>query len=715
VNDSLFSDSWYRVASLRPRLRNHAQVHRHTYRGAVWYVLQDNASGRFHRFTPVANAVIGLMDGKRSVQEIWDLACVQLGDAVPSQDEIIKLISDLHRADVLQSDAPPDLEEIQRRRKQHWRTRFKQYFGNPMSLRFPLYDPDALLQRMMPFARPLFGWFGLLLWLATLAAAGLLAAMHWPAFSDGMLDHVFSVDNLLVMWLVFPLVKVLHEFGHGLAVKARGGQVHEMGVMLLLLMPVPYVDASFAAAFEDKRWRMLVGAAGMLTELFIAALAMIAWVWLEPGFERAIAYNVILITGVSTLLFNGNPFLRYDGYYILSDWLEIPNLGQRSNEYLGYLINRYLFGVPDMKSPVVARGEARWFVFYSITSFAYRMFMMVTIVLVVASRFFLFGLLMAVWSVFTMLLMPVFKNVKYLANSPRLHTRRGRALAISVAAAGSALLLLFVLPAPSYTHAQGVVWAPEEAQVRANVDGFVAEVAARAGAGVARGQLLVRSEDPVLRAREAVAAAALVELEARRDAAMVASRVQADILEQQIAHARVTLADARKRLQEMQIAAPSDGTFVLADELNMQGRFVQRGELLGFVTGGELRTVRVVVAQAYADLVREDTAAVRVRASERLDRTLDARVLRALPGATEQLPSMTLSMQGGGEIALDPRAPEEGRALEKLFVVDLEVPPGSGLSLLGSRVHVRFEHTPEPLAWQWYRGARRIFMKKFSV
>lgn len=712
---SLFSDSWYRVATLRPRLRSHAQIHRHAYRGGVWYVLQDNASGRFHRFTPVANAVIGLMDGRRSVQEIWDMACVQLGDAVPSQDEVIKLISDLHRADVLQSDAPPDLEEIQRRRKQHWRTRIKQYFGNPMSLRFPLYDPDAVLQRMMPFMRPLFGWAGLLLWFGVLAIGLLMAAMHWREFSDGMLDQVFSIDNLLIMWLAFPLVKVLHEFGHGLAVKARGGQVHEMGVMLLLFMPVPYVDASFASAFEDKRWRMLVGAAGMMTELFIAALAMIAWVWLDPGFERALAYNIILITGISTLLFNGNPFLRYDGYYILSDWLEIPNLGQRSNEYLGYLINRYLFGVQDMKSPVVARGEARWFVFYSITSFAYRMFMMVTIVLVIASQFFLFGVLMAIWAVVNMLLMPVFKNLKYLAASPRLRTLRGRAIATSTVVIGTALLALFAVPAPSYTRAQGVAWAPEEAQVRANVDGFVEQVAIRTGSAVAKGQALIATRDPVLLAREAAAASELQELQARHTAAAVSNRVHAHILEQQTAHARVALDAARKRLDELHVLAPSSGTLVLTDEESLPGRFVQRGELLGFVTGDELRTVRVVVRQAAADKVREGTVAVEVRPAEALSRTIEARVLRTLPGATEQLPSMTLSLQGGGDIALDPNAQDEGRALEKLFIVDLEVPPGSGLKLLGSRVHVRFEHSPEPLGLQWYRGARRIFMKKFSV
>ncbi len=137
----MFSTSWYRVAELRPRLRNHAQVHRHVYRGGVWYVLQNHSTGKFHRFTPVANHVIGLMDGKRTLREIWDLACVRLGDEAPSQDEAIKLISDLHKADVLQSDAPPDPHELHQRRKQHEKVRLKQYIGNPLSLRFPLFDP----------------------------------------------------------------------------------------------------------------------------------------------------------------------------------------------------------------------------------------------------------------------------------------------------------------------------------------------------------------------------------------------------------------------------------------------------------------------------------------------------------------------------------------------------------------------------------------------
>ena len=195
----------------------------------------------------------------------------------------------------------------------------------------------------------------------------------------------------MLLWITFPFVKALHELGHGFAVKRWGGEVHEMGIMFLVFMPVPYVDASAASAFQSKYQRMVVGSAGMLVEVFIAALAMFVWLNVEPGMIRAVAFNVMLIAGVSTVLFNGNPLLRFDGYYVLMDWLEIPNLGSRANQYIGYLIQRYPFGIRNAQSPVSARGERGWFVFYSIASFCYRMFIFATIIWFVAGEFFVVG------------------------------------------------------------------------------------------------------------------------------------------------------------------------------------------------------------------------------------------------------------------------------------------------------------------------------------
>ncbi|MDH3511319.1 MAG: hypothetical protein OER85_10755, partial [Gammaproteobacteria bacterium] len=351
MGSQLFSPLWYRVAELKPSLRAHTRVHRHVYRGAPWFVVQDFAAGRVHRFTPAAYRVIAMMDGHHSVNEIWKTIDDKLGDEAPTQDDIIQLLAKLHGADLLLVETPADVKELFRRYQQRRRQGLKQRFANPMAMRFALLDPDRLLNRMMPWVRPVFSAMGFVVWAGIVAVALVMAAMHWAELTENMSDRVLSAQNLFLIWLVYPVIKLLHELGHGLTVKRWRGEVHEMGIMLLVLAPLPYVDASASAAFKDKRKRMLVGAAGIMVELFVAALAMFVWAAAEPGLVRSVAFNVMLIGGVSTVFFNGNPLLRFDAYYVLADFLDMPNLGARANQYIGYLLQRYAFGLQEAESP----------------------------------------------------------------------------------------------------------------------------------------------------------------------------------------------------------------------------------------------------------------------------------------------------------------------------------------------------------------------------
>ena len=348
--DTLFSPSWYRVAELKPRLRSHAQIHRHDYRGKVWFILQDHMAGRSHRFSPAAYRFIGMMDGKRTVQQLWDGVADQAGDKAPTQDEVIRLLGQLHAADALICDVTPDSQELFRRYQRQERMKLKQRLSSPMAIRIPLLDPERFLERTLPFARLLINRYTALLWLVTIIIGGVLAAVHWNDLSKDIVDRALTPQNLLLIWFIYPVVKALHELGHAYLAKMCGGEVHEIGIMFLVLMPVPYVDVSSAWGLRDKRKRMAVGAAGIAVEMFLGALALFAWLSVESGAVHAIAYNVILISGVSTLLFNGNPLLRFDGYYVLADAIEIPNLGTRANKYLGFLLQRYLLGVRDAET-----------------------------------------------------------------------------------------------------------------------------------------------------------------------------------------------------------------------------------------------------------------------------------------------------------------------------------------------------------------------------
>lgn len=713
--DTLYSDAWYRVADLRPRLRSHAQIHRHIYRGEVWYVLQDHASGRFHRFTPVANLLIGLMDGSRTLQQIWDVAMERLGKDVPPQDEVIKLLSDLHRADVLQSDATPDLHELEQRRRTQWRMKVMQYVSNPMSLRIPLLDPDRWLDRVAPYLRWLTGPVGAVLWLAVVGYGLALAVGHWQELSTGVFDKLFIFHNLVLMWFLFPIVKSLHELGHAVTVKLGGGEVHEMGIMLLVLMPIPYVDASSASAFRSKRMRMLTGLAGILVELFLAALALMAWVKLGPGIERAIAYDVVLITGLSTIIFNGNPLLRYDGYYVLSDYLEIPNLAQRANEYVGYLVNRYILAIDTAEPPHIAKGERSWFVFYALASFVYRMFVTLTIVLLIAGRFFIVGILLAIWSLYAMLLLPALSKLSQTASSHVLRAKRWLILGRTVGVVLAALFVLFFLPLPSSTDVQGVTWAPKDSQVRAGEDCQVTRLVAKPMSRVRKGDVLFECENMELLARERLAQGQYDELAARYDAALTVSRLQGSILQEQIDQAREALAVSQARIANLTVRSPSDGTFVIDTPEDLAGKYFQRGELVGYIMDKASSSVRVVVPQSSEEAVNSLTSRVEIRPVDNPGQLIAARIAREVPAATSELPSMTLSLQGGGDIGLDPTKPGDNRSLEPLFVVDLDLPSGVHLPYLGSRIYVRFVRAPEPLAVQLYHGFRRLLLQRFNV
>ena len=322
---TLFSPSWYRVAGLKPRLRTHVDIHRHSYRGTIWFVLQDHSSGRSHRLTPAAYAFIGLMDETRTVQNIWDLCNERGGRDAPTQDDVVRLLGQLHAADALICDVPPDTRELfrrfQRQRRQTWRQRL----WTPLAIRVPLFDPDAFLERTAFLVRPLFGRLGALIWLAVVTAGLVLAGLNWSTLTEDVVDRVLAPQNLVLLWFVYPLVKAIHELGHAYATKIYGGEVHEIGVMFLVFVPVPYVDASAASSFPDKRQRMAVGAIGIGVEMLLAAVAVFVFAHATIGLVHAIAYNVILIGGVSTILFNGNPLLRFDGYYVLTDALELPN------------------------------------------------------------------------------------------------------------------------------------------------------------------------------------------------------------------------------------------------------------------------------------------------------------------------------------------------------------------------------------------------------
>jgi putative peptide zinc metalloprotease protein len=715
MEQSYLSSSWYRVSGLKLRLRSHARIHRAIFRGQLWYVLQDRTSGRFHRFTPETWFIISLLDGRRTIQEIWDMACAQLEDKVMTQDEVIHLLGQLHTTDVLFGDVPPDIGELADRGKKQRDRKLMMSFINPLALRFGLIDPDKFLQATLPLIRPLFSWVGALGFCLLFGYALMLAGVHWRALTKDVTDRVLSAENLILLLIAFPMIKAVHELGHAYAVKRWGGAVHEIGVMLLVFMPVPYVDASDSLAFQNKWHRAIVGGAGILVEIVLAALALIVWVNAEPGLVRAFAFNVMLIGGVSTLVFNGNPLLKFDGYYVLSDIIEIPNLASRANAYLGYLVQRYAFRIRSATSPVTAPGEAGWLFFYGFAAFFYRLTITAAIVTFVSRQFFIVGTLIALWAVILMLGVPVAKGMWFLLVNPALRHNRGRAFGVVAGTIAALAVALFLVPLPHSTIAQGIVWLPGNGIVNVGADGVVKEILAAPDSEVAQGMPLVRMEDPLLTAKVELLTIRVQELKARLAKQDIADEANSLIVKEELRLAEADLALAADRQKSLTVRSQASGTFILPGATDLVGRFLHRGETVGYVAEFDHPLIRVVVPEDEADLVRSRTRNVSVRLVGDMWRAVPASMIREVPALSDSLPSAALSTVGGGTISLDPTDPKQRRVVANLLHLDLRLDEDRTIPRIGSRVYVRFSYGAEPLVGRLYRGVRQVFLRVFQI
>jgi putative peptide zinc metalloprotease protein len=710
VRASLFSPLWYRVAQQHPRLRGDVSVERQRSRELNWYVLVNETTGRQLRISEKAYQVLGRCDGSRSVQQIWDGLLEERQDSAPTQHELLAMLSQLDQHAVLSYEGMPDVEALVKERDERAQRRRRGFF-NPLALQVPLGDPAPLLARLEPIGRVLFRPAALWVWLVAVLAAAAAAAVSWPSLSAHAAAHMNTRSYLLLAWLSFPVIKALHELGHGLAVRHWGGEVHAAGLTLFALTPAPYVDASASAAFRSRYQRALVAAVGIMVELGLAAIALLVWLNVAPGTMRDIAFVTLFTATVSTVLFNANPLLKFDGYYAMCDAFDVPNLAARSSGYWTERLQRLAFGVSVRTRVEPAAGERAWLIAYAPLSAAYRLFICALVVLWAGAHSVVLGAAAGAY-VFAMLVVkPTYRAIAcLLAGAPE--NARWRARAVAAGAITGTILLFAVVPFPFYTSARAVVWLPDEAQVRAATDGFVLEIAARDGARVEPGQLLLIMGDPLLETKREQVASQREQLRADVAAALARDTPNRDFT---VEMARIDgeLRELDDRLSGLHVRARVPGTFVLPRQADLPGAFATRGSTLGYVLGPGAISLRAAVPERDAALVREHTRAIDVRMAERVTAVVPASFVRDVPASTRELPSAALSDRGGGPFTADIGDKEGLRISEPVVLVELEV-PGTRVARVGGRAWVRFDHGAEPLAQQWYRRGRQLLLQHFN-
>ena len=704
--ESLFNPHWFRVAALRPRLGPQVRVQRQRYRDQTWYILTDAATDTHHRINAAAYQFVGRCDGQRSVNELWEFLLAQLGDDAPTQGDIIRVLSQLSESELLHYATKPDIEALFRVHGERRRRRARERV-NPLAFRVPLIDPSAMLRRIEPLLPVLFHPATIALWAACTLAGVMAAAVNWQVLAAHAGAHMMTPRYLLLAWLCYPVIKALHELAHAAAVKRWGGEVREAGITLLVFTPAPYVDASAATAFRDRRQRAAVSAAGIMVELLLASLALWVWLGVQPGLVRDIAFVTLFIGSVSTLAVNGNPLLRFDGYYLLSDALDVPNLASRSTAYWVYLLQRYVLRAPGPVPPPSAAGERKWLMLYAPLSFAYRLIIAGAILLWIGGKSWLLGLLAAALMFGWLLARPARELLRALLPAGRQRGREGAVLAgVALLAAGLAV----AVPVPFTVTAQAVVWPSDDAQLRPEIDGFIAGVRAASGEQVEAGQVVIELSDPVLLAARSGLLSRFSGLRAEQYGAILHDPVRALHAEKQIERTQAELERAEQRIAGLQVRCKVSGRLVLPRPEDLRDGFAHRGALMGYVLTPGSVNVRAVVSGEDAPLIRASAQRAEVRLAERPGVPVEAQIVRDMPAASASLPTAALGERAGGALRTDPLDKSGLRSLEPFFQFDLML-AGERLERIGGRAWVRFDLGSAPLAVQAYRRLSQLLLR----
>lgn len=716
--DTLLHPHWYRVAALQPRLRGHLRVQRQITRGERWMLLTDGLTQRTHRLDAAAWALIGRCNGERTVQQLWETLLDEQGEDAPTQGEVIDLLAHLQQAGLLQ--APIDAATGQPARPDHdWptqRPRALVHAANPLYFQVTLGDPSALVRRLERGLRPLLQPALLVLWALAVGAAGLAALADWPALSAHARHWLGHPHHLGLLWAVYPVMKLLHELAHALAIHRFGGEVRAFGLTMLLFTPVPHVDARAASAMVGRGQRLLVSLAGIMAELAMAAGALLVWQRTQNGLLHDLAFVVMFLGAASSLLVNGNPLLRMDGYHALCDALDLPNLASRSRRWWLRVGSRLVNGAGHVApAPACAPGERGWLIAYAPLSWAYRAVLCLVIVRWLGGVHAGLGLVAAVVLGGLVLGQPLVGLWRQL-QAPMLAAAVRRAAWLRVGLVAAVVVgLCGFWPLPHATTVQGVVWLPEAAWLRPQTDGLVGTLARPVGATVAAGEAVLTLDNERLSARRAALDDQLAGLEARRFEALARDASQAAALQQQAAALHAQRQQLDTELAGLTVRAPLAGTLVLDEPGRLGGRWLQRGDTLGHVRPHDNRTVQVVLPHGDALLVQQALQGITLRRQERPDVVMDAHLRTdTLPSATRQLPARSLGDTGGGVVITDPADPQGLTARDPVTVLELVSAQPLG-ARIGGRVWVRFAFAPQPLAWQVGRWLRQTFLGQFRA
>lgn len=584
VSAAAMLSSAQRPVPLQARADLHAvQIQFQTF--SSW-VVKDPVALKYFRFQPEQYKILSLLDGKRSLEQIRDEFQREFPTVHLSHEEIQNLITDLHKSGLVYSNRMGQGTALLDKKREEFRKKVLTAIKNILYIRVPGWDPERSLQFLYPWFRWMYTPFGVLFFLAVVLSASVLLAVQFHEFQQRLpeFQQFFGWPNLMYMWIVLGGAKIIHEFGHGLTCKAFGGECHEMGVMFLVLSPCLYCDVSDSWLLENKWKRIMIAAAGMYIEVLLSSLAVFGWWYSRPGLFNHLCLNLFFVSAVTTVIFNANPLMRYDGYYMLSDFLEIPNLRPKADRMLREKFAWYCLGIESRPDPFMPQSGTGWFVLFAVAAGIYRWVILFAIILF----FYTFlkpyglqsiGIAMAVTSVVSLVSLMGY-TVYQIISAPRIEPMSTPKITVSLVVLTGLVAAALMIPFPWSLEAALVIEPHQVHHVYTVTPGQLTELKVKPGDRVKKGQVLARlhnfekeQEFSRLQKEEKVQRVEIDLQHSLEDAA------KERLAEEKLQTIQLQLADYAEQVSKLTILAPIDGEVVAAPRVKRPKLDVTRTKL----------------------------------------------------------------------------------------------------------------------------------------
>ena len=713
---------------------------RQRYQGTAYWVVKEPVGLQYYRFHEEEFFILNMLDGHVSLQQIKEGFEQRFAPQKITFGDLQQFIGMLHRSGLVISNAPGQGKALRERGRKKKQKETMGKLTNIFALRFRGYDPERLLNRLLPWAGWIFTVPALLFFLGLGAAAGLLLATQYETFYAKLptFQQFFAADRWMYLAATMAVAKVLHELGHGLSCKKFGGECHELGFMLLVFTPCLYCNVSDSWMLPNKWKRVWIGAGGIYVEMILASIASFVWWFTEPGLLNDLALNMMFLNAVSTILVNGNPLLRFDGYYILMDILEIPNLRQKSTEVLKRWFQKTCLGLELQDDPFLPQRNQLLFALFTIASVIYRWVVVFSICWFVIKVLEPYGLetvgrMVAVAGFAGLIAQPVIQTFKFIRTPGRLQKVKRSRVAVSLGVAAAVLAAVAFVPLPHHVDCAFEVQPTGARSVYAGVAGRIVKTV-EAGEMVEEGQILAVLDNPDLEIKlaslqgEEITAKLRLENLGYRKRFNEAIAVQMDTQEEMLASLIKLRQNTEEELERLTIRAPRAGIVLPPPEKEARdagdGRLpTWSGSPLAKHNRGALLTPDELLCQIgssddFEAVLFVDQGDIQLVATGMdVDLKFDADRLHTTEGTVRELSriertyvSSGMSSQTGGDLQTE-IDPQTGQVKPRSVSYQARVPlPSDDASVRpGYRGSAKVHTEPKSLGWRLWRLVVQTF------